>query len=330
MIKLMKSRVKSKIMWTLAAASLTCGGLAQADEWPTDNIRLVVPYSAGGTTDLLTRKVADLLQKELTTVVVENRPGAGSTVATGQLARGGRGSDHMLLMASPGHTIGASIYPNLRYDPVEDFTFVRNVINIPNVMVVPVVSPYNTVAEFIEGAREKELSFSSSGIGSSIHMSGELFKSMTKTNMVHVPFRGSGEALPALLSGDVDVSFENMPTVYPHIKSGKLKALAVTTAEASEFLPGVPTIREAGKGYGLEDFETSAWFGLIAHKSFPEEGIDKLQAALDKVMASEEFKNFLPQFGAEAGRVSGDEFRQFIESELQKWSAVAEDANLKR
>jgi len=330
MMKLMKSHVKSKILCALAAASLSLGGVAQADEWPEDNIRLVVPYSAGGTTDLVSRKVADLLQKELTTVVVENRPGAGSTVATGQLARGGRGSDHTLLMASPGHTIGASLYPNLRYDPVADFAFVRNVISIPNVMVVPASSPYNTVAEFVEAARNQEMSFSSAGIGSSIHMSGELFKSLTQTKLVHVPFRGSGEALPALLSGDVDVSFENLPTVYPHIQSGKLKALAVTTRTASEFLPDVLPMQQAGKGYGLENYETSAWFGLIAHKSFPEEGMVKLQAALDRVMAGEDFQKFLPQFGAEAGTVVGDDFRQFVQDELEKWSDVAEKANLKR
>ncbi|HEA50740.1 hypothetical protein LCGC14_1636830 [marine sediment metagenome] len=330
MMKLTKSRLKSSLLCALATVSLSYIGLVQAKEWPEDNIRLVVPYSAGGTTDLLSRKVADMLQKELTTVVVENRPGAGSTVATGQLARGGRGSDYMLLMASPGHTIGASLYPNLRYDPVSDFAFVRNVINIPNVMVVPSDSPYNTVAEFVEAARSQQLTFSSPGIGSSVHMSGELFKTMTKANLVHVPFRGSGEALPALLSGDVDVAFENMPTVYPHIQSGKLKALAVTTVEESEFLPGVMPMRKAGKGYGLETYETSAWFGLIVHKSFPEEGMVKLQAALDNVMSSDEFKKFLPQFGAEAGEVVGDDFRQFVQDEVQKWSDVAEKANLKR
>lgn len=330
MIELFGLRLKRSVLGAVTAVSLACGGLAQAEEWPDDNIRLVVPYSAGGTTDLLSRKVADLLQRELSTVVVENRPGAGSTVATGQLARGGRGSDHMLLMASPGHTIGASLYPNLRYDPVADFAFIRNVINIPNVMVVPASSPYITVAEFVEAAREQQLSFSSPGIGSSIHMSGELFKNLTKTQLVHVPFRGSGEALPALLAGDVDVAFENMPTVYPHIQSGKLKALAVTTPQESEFLPGVPTMQQAGAGYGLEDYETSAWFGLIAHKSFPESGLEKLELALEKIMSGDDFQNFLPQFGAVAGEEVGEDFRAMVKSELAKWSEVAEQANLKR
>jgi len=321
---------KSAVVAAVASVTIAMTGVAHGKEWPSDNIRLVVPYSAGGTTDLLSRKVADLLQKELTTVVVENRPGAGSTVATAQLARGGRGSDHMLVMASPGHTIGASIYPNLRYDPVEDFVFIRNVIDIPNVMVVPASSPYNSVAEFVAAAREGQLSFSSPGIGSSIHMSGELFKNLTQANLIHVPFRGSGEALPALLAGDVDVAFENMPTVYPHIQSGKLKALAVTTAERSEFLPEVPTLQEVGSESGLGDYVTSAWFGLIAHKSLPEEAQAKLEAALEKIVESENFKSFLPQFGAVAGKEVGDEFRAFVADELEKWADVAEKANLKR
>ncbi|WP_274597400.1 Bug family tripartite tricarboxylate transporter substrate binding protein [Pseudomonas sp. SST3] len=224
---------------------------AQAADWPTDTVRLVVPYAPGGTTDVLSRKVADLLQKEIGTVVVENRPGAGSTMATGQLARGGRGSDHTILMASPGHTIGPVIYKKLPYEPVKDFRFIRNVIEIPNVMVVPADSPYESVEDFVEAAKTKEMTFSSSGIGSSIHMSGELFKTMTGTKMTHVPFRGSGEALPALLGGDVDVSFENMPTVLSHIKSGKLRALAVTSAEPSPYLPGVEPLSKLGATWAL-------------------------------------------------------------------------------
>lgn len=300
-----------------------------AAEWPEDDIRLVVPYAAGGTTDITSRKVADLLQRELgVNVIVENRPGAGSTIATARLARGGRGSDHTILMASPGHTIGAAIYPNLPYDPLEDFRFLRNVIVIPNVMTVPADSPYDTVDEFVKAAQEKNMTFSSAGVGSSIHMSGELFKTLTGSNMTHVPFNGSGEALPALLSGDVDVSFENMPTVLPHIRDGKLKALAVTTAERSPFLPDVPTVQEAGAEYGLENYETSAWFGLIAHKDIPEEAAKKLEAALDKVVSSESMQEFLPQLGAVAGQKSGEEFKAFVASELKKWAEVAETANV--
>lgn len=161
---------------------------ASANEWPTDDIRLVVPYAPGGTTDVLSRRVADLLQQELdANVVVENRPGAGSTVGTGRLARGGRDAEHTILMASPGHTIGAAIYPDLSYDPVEDFVFLQNMIDIPNVMVVPADSPYESVIEFVEAAKEENMTFSHSGVGSSIHMSGELFKTLTETNMTAVP-----------------------------------------------------------------------------------------------------------------------------------------------
>ncbi|MGY4877865.1 Bug family tripartite tricarboxylate transporter substrate binding protein [Vreelandella aquamarina] len=303
---------------------------AQAQEWPTDDVRLVVPYAPGGTTDVLSRSVADLLQDELdTNVVVENRPGAGSTVATGRLARGGRDVDHTILMASPGHAIGAAIYPNLAYDPVEDFVFIQNMIDIPNVMVVPADSPYDNVSDFVEAAKEENMTFSHSGVGSSIHMSGELFKTLTETNMTAVPFAGSGAALPALLGGDVDVSFENMPTVYSHIQSGDLKALAVTSAERSEYLPDVPTLNEIGK-YNLDQFITTAWFGLIANESFPEEGVTVLREALQKVMAREQFTDFVDQLGAEKGTIEGEEFKAFIADEVARWDEVAAEAGIRQ
>ncbi|AVI61991.1 Bug family tripartite tricarboxylate transporter substrate binding protein [Halomonas sp. GFAJ-1] len=301
---------------------------ASANEWPTDDIRLVVPYAPGGTTDVLSRRVADLLQQELdTNVVVENRPGAGSTVGTGRLARGGRGADHTILMASPGHTIGAAIYPDLSYDPVDDFVFLQNMIDIPNVMVVPADSPYENVIEFVEAAKEQNMTFSHSGVGSSIHMSGELFKTLTETNMTAVPFAGSGAALPALLGGDVDVSFENMPTVLSHVRSGDLRALAVTSAERSEYLPDVPTLTEIGE-HNLDQFITTAWFGLIAHSSFPEEAQSVMQDALARVMEREEFLDFAEQLGAEPGQVSGDAFKQFIVEELERWDGVAQQAGI--
>jgi tripartite-type tricarboxylate transporter receptor subunit TctC len=299
-----------------------------AAEWPTDTVRLVVPYAPGGTTDVLSRKVADLLQKEIGTVVVENRPGAGSTMATGQLARGGRGADHTIAMASPGHTIGPVIYKNLPYDPVKDFKFIRNVIEIPNVMVVPASSPYHSVEEFIQAAKDKEMTFSSSGVGSSIHMSGELFKTMTGTKMTHVPFRGSGEALPALLSGDVDVSFENMPTVLSHIQSGKLRALAVTSAEPSPYLPGVEPLSKLGADLGLADFVTTAWFGLVADDSMPDEAVHTLQGALDKVMDDQSFQDFVAQIGGEVASQQGDDFRDYVAKDVQRWQNVAGQAEL--
>ncbi|WP_422103260.1 Bug family tripartite tricarboxylate transporter substrate binding protein [Vreelandella sp.] len=317
----------------LAACSgvLTLGltvSSASANEWPTDDIRLVVPYAPGGTTDVLSRRVADLLQQELdTNVIVENRPGAGSTVGTGRLARGGRDAGHTILMASPGHTIGAAIYPDLSYDPVEDFVFLQNMIDIPNVMVVPASSPYESVIEFVEAAQEEDMTFSHSGVGSSIHMSGELFKTLTDTNMTAVPFAGSGAALPALLGGDVDVSFENMPTVLSHIRSGDLRALAVTSAERSEYLPDVPTLAEIGE-HNLDQFITTAWFGLIAHNSFSEEAQSVMQDALAKVMEREEFLDFAEQLGAEPGQVSGEEFKQFIVAEVERWDGVAQQAGI--
>ncbi|WP_051231478.1 Bug family tripartite tricarboxylate transporter substrate binding protein [Stutzerimonas azotifigens] len=320
--------LKRALRVLLLGAALPLVSTVHAADWPTDTVRLIVPYAPGGTTDVLSRKVADLLQQQIGTVVVENRPGAGSTMATGQLARGGRGSDHTILMASPGHTIGPVLYDNLPYDPVKDFRFIRNVIEIPNVMVVPASSPYDSVQAFVEAAKTKEMTFSSSGVGSSIHMSGELFKTMTGTQMTHVPFRGSGEALPALLSGDVDVSFDNMPAVLSHIKSGKLKALAVTSREPSPYLPGVEPLSKIGADLGLGDFVTTAWFGLIADDSMPEEAVETLQAALDKVMEDQSFKDFIAQIGGEAASQEGDDFRDYVAQDVQRWQHVAGQAEL--
>ncbi len=320
--------MKRTLSLFLLAATLPLASLAQAAEWPTDTVRLVVPYAPGGTTDVLSRKVADLLQQQIGTVVVENRPGAGSTMATGQLARGGRGADHTILMASPGHTIGPVIYKKLPYEPVKDFKFIRNIIEIPNVMVVPADSPYNSVEEFIEAAKTKEMTFSSAGIGSSIHMSGELFKTMTGTQMTHVPFRGSGEALPALLSGDVDVSFENMPTVLSHIQSGKLKALAVTSKEASPYLPDVEPLSKIGAALGLGEFVTTAWFGLIADDQMSDQAVQTLQTALDKVMDDQGFKDFAAQIGGEPATEEGDDFRDYVAEDVQRWQRVAGQAEL--
>ena len=324
----MTSMFKRTLQLLTLSAALPLASFAQAADWPTDTVRLVVPYAPGGTTDILSRKVADLLQKEIGTVVVENRPGAGSTMATGQLARGGRGADHTILMASPGHTIGPVIYKNLPYDPVKDFKFIRNVIEIPNVMVVPADSPYHSVKEFVDAAKDKEMTFSSSGVGSSIHMSGELFKTMTGTKMTHVPFRGSGEALPALLSGDVDVSFENMPTVLPHIKSGKLRALAVTSAEPSPYLPGVEPLSKVGADLGLGDFVTTAWFGLIADDKMSDQAVETLQSALDKAMDDQSFKDFAAQIGGEPASEEGDAFRDYVAKDVERWKRVAGQAEL--
>ena len=321
-----------KMLVTAGAAVVLplLGTTAQAADWPSKNVTLVVPYAAGGTTDILSRRVADLLGTELgVTVIVENRPGAGTTVATAQLARvSKRDADHRVLMSSPGHTVGASLYP-LSYDPVKDFRFIQNVIDIPNVLVVPAKSKYQTFEEFVAAAKTETTSYSSPGIGSSIHMSGELFKSkIGAPNMTHVPFRGSGEALPALLAGDVDFSFENLPTVYPMIKSGQLRVLAVTTNEPSPFLPEVPTVKAAGAAHGLGDFATSAWFGLIGSASMSDEAYGKLQVAVNNVMQSQAFNDFLPQLGAIAGKESGDAFKAMVERDINQWAALVEATGL--
>ena len=328
-----KMKIKNAVIAISLATSSVVMGLGSSSvyaDWPTKDIHLIVPYSAGGNTDVLSRRVADLLQNELdVNVIVENRPGAGSTVATGRLARGGRNADHTILMASPGHVIGASIYPNLPYDAVNDFKFIEKLLDAPNIMVVPSNSSYNSVAEFITAAKSKPMTFSHPGVGSSVHMSGELFKTLTKTKLTAVPFPGSGAALPALLSGDVDVSFENASTVLPHIQSGGLKALAVTSSTRFKVLPNLPTVIET-EGYELGGFVTTIWNGIIAGDAFPDEGVVVLQAALQRVKERKEFTEFIEKMGAEPSTVSGDEFKSFIASEVERWKMVAEEAGVRQ
>ena len=301
---------------------------ANAEVWPSKTIKLIVPYSAGGSTDITARKIADLLKKESGySIVVENRPGAGSTRAAGQLSRG-RNTGHTVLMASPGHILGPTVYPRLKYDPIEDFKFIRRIMATPNVMVIPASAPHQNVKEFVSAAKSQEMTFSSPVLGSSIHMSGEFFKNLTDTQLTHVPFRGSSEAIPALISGDVDVSFENLTAALPYIQSGRLRALAVTSKIRSPFLPDVPTMSETGVGLGLENFVISSWFGLIANKSFDEGASKTLQSLLDEIVASQSFTDFLAQRGAIAATESGDDFKAFIIDETIKWSSVTKQADI--
>lgn len=310
---------------TLAFAS----ALLAAQAWPTAPIRLIVPYGSGGTADMLSREVAARLQKELgAAVAVENQPGAGSTMATAELARGGPGADHTILMASSGHSIGPLLYTNLGYDPVEDFRFIRNIIEIPNVMTVPASSPYDSVAAFIEAAKKKPMSFSSSGVGSSIHMSALLFMAMTGTRMTHVPLASSAEVRSSLLSGDVDVAFDNLPAVLAPVRSGKLKALAVTSSKPSPYLPGVGTLAALGSEYGLADFVVTAWFGLIADDAMPPEAVARLQAAMDKIMADKSFRAFVVKMGAEPAEQAGAAFRDYVGEDVRRWRRVASQAHL--
>ena len=321
--------------FTPAAFAAAFGGLAAlamapapAAAFPTQPVTIIVPYTAGGATDLLARRAADLLTPVLgQSVVVENRPGAGATLGTTLAARA-RPDGHTLYMGQvSSHGIAPAVYDELQYDALGDFTPLRLMMTIPNVMVVNAEFPADDVAGFVEVARERRTTFASSGTGSSIHLSGEMFKSMLDLDMTHVPYRGSGEAVPALLSGDVDVMFDNLPSALPQIQAGGLKALAVTTPERSPSLPDVPTLQETGIDE-LAGFAAMSWFGLLTQSRVPEDRVAVLQQAIDQIMEDPEMLTFIDNRGGDVGRYSGPDFTAFIESELALWAEVVEAAGV--
>ncbi|WP_306112029.1 MULTISPECIES: Bug family tripartite tricarboxylate transporter substrate binding protein [Roseovarius] len=324
----MKLNRRNMIGAVSATAMLAFGGSAMAQDYPTKRITLIVPYSAGGATDVLARQVADGLSKVLDeTVTVENRPGAGATLGTTQAANA-RPDGYTLFMGQvSSHGIAPAVYKNLQYDPVEDFAPIKLIMSIPNVMVVNEDSPYQSAEEFLEAAKSENMTFGSSGVGSSIHLSGEMFKASTGADMTHVPFRGSGEAVPALLSGDVDVMFDNLPSAMPHIESGALRALAVTTPERSEHLEDVPTLDELGIEE-LEGFAARSWFGLMAPAGTDEAVVATLNDAMGEVLASDSFKKFADTRGGQIEGGSPDDFAAYIEGELSSWKAVVDEAGV--
>lgn len=312
----------------LAGALAALAPAAMAQDYPQRRISIIVPYAAGGATDILGRQVADKLGPILgQTVTVENRPGAGATLGTTQAANARPDGYTLFLGQVSSHGIAPAVYENLQYDPVEDFQPLTFIMSIPNVMVVSSNSPYETVQEFIDGAREETKTFGSSGTGSSIHLSGEMFKSMTGIDMTHVPFRGSGEAVPALISGDVDVMFDNLPSAITHIQSGALRALAVTTTERSDMLPDVPTIAETGIE-GLEEFSATSWFGLFAPAGVSDEVVETLSNAIQQALEEEDLIRQITERGGIIEGGSPEDLAAHVEAELANWATVVEAAGV--
>jgi len=302
--------------------------------WPAKPLRIVVPFAPAGTTDLLARALAPELQKALgQPVIVENRPGAGGNQGSAEVAKSTDG--HTLLMGTVGtHAINQALYPKLPYDPIKDFAPITLVAAVPNVLVLNPAQAQkygiNSVQDLIKAARANpgKLNMASSGNGTSIHLAGELFKSLTGTFMLHFPYRGSGPALLDLMGGNVDLMFDNLPSSLPHIKSGKLKAIAVTSAARSEALPDLPTIAEAG-GPLLKSYEASSWFGLLAPSSMPAEQVARLQRECAKALNTPAIKERLASQGAIASGMPSSQFAALIASETAKWAKVVNAAGAK-
>ncbi len=294
--------------------------------WPNKPVKIVVPFAPGGTTDILARAVAPELAKAFgQPFVIENRGGAGGNIGAEQVAKA-PADGYTLLMGTVGtHGINKSLYAKLAYDPQKDFAPVTLVAGVPNVMVMNTERArqlgINSVPDFIQYARRHPgaLNMASSGSGTSIHLAGELFKSMTGVFMTHIPYTGSAPALLGLVSGQVDVMFDNLPSAMALIKSGKLKAFAVTSAQRSAAVPDLPTVEDAGQ---LKGFEASSWFGLLAPAGTPPEVVSRLQQETAKALNSPAMKDKLLAQGAIPSGNTPQEFAALIDAEIRKWAAV--------
>lgn len=325
-------RVALATLLTLAMGAATVPVFAQG-AWPAKPVRIVVPFAPGGTTDILARAVAPELSKAFgQTFVVENRAGAAGNLGADIVAKS-PADGYTLLMGTVGtHGINKSLYSKLPYDPQKDFAPITLVAGVPNVMVMNTETAktlgINSVPDFIRYAKSHpgKLNMASSGSGTSIHLAGELFKSMTGVFMTHIPYTGSGPALLGLLSGQVDVMFDNLPSALPHVKGGKLKAFAVTSAQRSGAMPELPTVEEAGQ---LKGFEASSWFGLLAPAGTPADVVSRLQQETSKALNSPAIKEKLLAQGAIPSGNTPAEFTGLIDAEIRKWAPVVKASGAK-
>lgn len=310
----------------LAAAGAALPALAQP-AYPNKPIKLVVGYAAGGATDVIARLVGQKLGDSLgQTVVIDNRAGANSNVGAEAVAHS-PADGYTLYVYTIANTINATLYPKLGYDPEKDFEPIGLIAKVPNILVVNKDVPVKTLAEYVAytKAQPQGVTFASSGSGSSIHLSGEMFKMVTKLNMLHVPYRGSAPAVSDLLGGQVQSMFDNAPSAMPHIQSGRLRPIAITSPQRSPLLPDVPTFIESG----YADFDVQSWFGLAAPAGTPAAVITKLNAELAKVLALPEVKKRLAEMGATPAGGSPADMRKFAAAEIKRWNAVVKASGAK-
>jgi len=320
----------------LTALVALASAYASAQTYPSKPIRLVVPFPPGGTTDILARDVGQRLTETLgQSVVIDNRPGAAGNVGSDIVAKSAPDGYTLLMCTVSSHAINPGLYSKLPYDHIKDFAPVILVARVPNVLEVNPAVPVNTVSDLIKLAKEKpgQINFASSGSGTSIHLSGELFKTMAGVDMVHVPYKGSAPALVDLVSGQVQVMFDNLPSSLGQINAGKLRAIAVTSAQRSPALPDLPTIAESG----LPGFEATSWFGVLAPAGTPPAIVNRLNAEINKWLQSPDGKEKLLAQGAlieprgESVTAGGspEQFAAFIRAETEKWAKVIKASGAK-
>jgi tripartite-type tricarboxylate transporter receptor subunit TctC len=302
---------------TLCFASL---GLAQAQGYPTKPVRLIVPFPAGGATDLFARTLSQKIGEKLGhSLVVENRPGAGGTLGSDLAAKASPDGYTLLLSTSSTHSIGPNLNPRMPYDAVRDFTPISHLGNAPSIMLVPNNSPAKTVKEWIDHAKKNpgRLNYASSGNGTIVQLTAELFKSQADLFVVHIPYKGTALAIPDLVSGKLDVMFDSLPTGLPHVRDGRLRALGVTSLKATPLAPGVPPIADVLPGY-----ESTTWFGVFGPRGLPPEVVSRVNAAANQVLKDPEVVDRLQRLGIEPVGGTPAQFTTMLASESAKWKKI--------
>ena len=315
----------------LAAAAVAAPSIivsrALGADWPVRPVRVVVPFTPGGATDMTARLVGNRLQEVWgQSVVVENKPGAGGNIAADMVAHSDP-DGYTIFISGPGMATNQFLYPSLSYDPIGDFAPVTLLITQPNMMCVPNSSPAKSVKEFIAYCNENrgKVTYASSGNGTTLHLCGELFKRLAKVEMTHIPYRGGAPAINDLIPGRVDVIFDNMPTVLSHVKAGSLRGLAVTTRERVAVVPDLPTIAESG----VPGFDVMSWFAFFVPVRTPQDVIARINADTNAALAHAPVKSRFEELGATPKGSTPAELAAFLKSEIDKWGPVIRDARIK-
>jgi tripartite-type tricarboxylate transporter receptor subunit TctC len=322
----MQLHLKGLVALGCACAALAATGQAlAADTYPSRNVRWLVGYPAGGSTDILARLMGQWLSERLhQQFIIENKPGAGNNIATEAVIHSPP-DGYTMYLVNPANAINATLYKKLPFNFMQDMVPVAGFMRVPNVMEVNPNVPVKTVAEFISYAKANpgKINWATSGNGTSVHLSGELFKMMTGAQLTHIPYKGSAPALTDMLSGTVHVMFDNMPSSLPHIQAGKLRALAVTTAKRSDALPDVPTVGETVTGY-----EASAFFGMGVPKGTPREIVDRLNKEVNAGLADPKLKARLADLGGTLIPGTPEDFGKLVAQETEKWAKVIQAAGV--
>ena len=301
--------------------------VAGAQSFPAKTIRLLCPFPPGGGVDITARAIAQELSSSLgQSVIVENRPGAGGNIAAAEVARASPDGHTLLLTLNALHAISPHLYAKLPFDALQDFSFITPLVSFHNVLVVSADSRLRTVADVIAAAKREpgRITFASSGNGTNIHLVGELFKTMSGTDIVHVPYKGSAPALADLMGGAVAMMFDTIPSAVSHVKSGKLRGLGVTGAKRSSVLPEVPTIGESG----LPGFEVTSWYGLIGPAAMPQEAVRRLNAEAAKGANGKDFRARMEPLGFEIVTASPERMVEMIKSDSTRWAGVIKAAGV--